>query len=242
MGACGAPKKLSETGIIIFARLDSRRLPGKALLPIQGRAMLGRVIDRAKRVEGNVPIVVATSRRSVDDAIADFARNEGVDVYRGDTNDVAKRAFECAREFGFQRFVRISGDSPFFDTALINRLVQLHLDQSLDLATNVMTRTYPPGSSIEVVATRAMQALLEATDDADDREHVTKYFYSKPGDFNIRNIAAQDGQFHDVRLVVDTPDDLQRAAWLIANAGDDPAGLAMRTYAAMSGKWPGSPA
>ncbi|HIF10537.1 MAG TPA: hypothetical protein EYQ81_12380 [Sneathiellales bacterium] len=239
MGTGGTSTQLRETGIIIFARLDSNRLPGKALLPIQGRAMLGRVIDRAKRVKANFPIVVATSSRRVDDDIANFVQNEGIAVYRGDTNDVANRAFQCAREFKFERFVRISGDSPFFDTALISRLVQLHLDGNLDLATNILTRTYPPGSSIEVIATQAMKTLLEATNDADDCEHVTKYFYNNPMDFKIADVRAGPGEFSGVSLVVDTPDDLERAVWLIANAGKDPAGLAMKTYAAMAVNWPG---
>ena len=39
-----------KVGAIIFSRMDSKRLPGKALVEIEGRSMLGRVIDRAKRI------------------------------------------------------------------------------------------------------------------------------------------------------------------------------------------------
>jgi spore coat polysaccharide biosynthesis protein SpsF len=239
MGAGGTSTQLSETGIIIFARLDSNRLPGKALLPIHGRAILGRVIDRAKRVKNNFPIVVATSSRKIDDEIADFVGREGVQLFRGATDDVAGRAYDCARHFGFRQFVRISGDSPFFDTEMVSQLVALHLADDLDLTTNVAIRTYPPGSSVEVIATAAMKKLLAATSDAEDREHVTRYFYQARDAFRVSNIAANDGQFTDVSLVVDTPDDFERAIWLVANAGDDPVGLAMEAYAALAAKWPG---
>ena len=65
------------TGLIIFARMSSSRLPGKMLLPIAGRALLGRVIDRARCVKGDRPVVVATSKEAADDAIERFARAEG---------------------------------------------------------------------------------------------------------------------------------------------------------------------
>ena len=50
-----------QTGLIIFARYDSARLPGKALRPLAGRALLGWVIDRAHQVLDNLPVMVATS-------------------------------------------------------------------------------------------------------------------------------------------------------------------------------------
>ena len=39
-----------NVGVIIFSRMDSKRLPGKALVEIGKRPMLGRVIDRANRI------------------------------------------------------------------------------------------------------------------------------------------------------------------------------------------------
>ena len=47
-------------GVIIFSRMDSNRLPGKALIDICGRSLLGRVIDRAKNIKGAERIIVAT--------------------------------------------------------------------------------------------------------------------------------------------------------------------------------------
>ncbi len=48
-------------GAIIFSRYDSSRLYGKALIDIEGRSLLGRVIDRAKLIKGVSKIIVATS-------------------------------------------------------------------------------------------------------------------------------------------------------------------------------------
>jgi len=103
-----------KIGGLIFSRFDSTRLPGKALLEINGREMLGRVIDRAKKIPGLDGIVVATTDREVDDTIAEFASKENVGCFRGSLDDVAFRAFKACESFGFSKFVRICGDRPFF--------------------------------------------------------------------------------------------------------------------------------
>ena len=61
--------KKPTIGLIIFARLNSSRLPGKALLEISGRPLLGHVIDRAKKISKQYPLVIATSNESSDDLI-----------------------------------------------------------------------------------------------------------------------------------------------------------------------------
>ena len=199
--------------------------------------MLGRVIDRARAVPGNCTVVVATSERAVDDAIADFAVAENVPVFRGATDDVAGRALACMRAFNMDRFVRISGDSPFFDTALVREFIDLHLERDVDLVTNIAERTYPPGSSVEVVSSNAMVRLIAATDDVLDREHVTRYFYNHSDEFDIHNVRAPDGRFAGIRLVVDTPEDLARAEWLATEAEGRTDVVPMESFASLAAKW-----
>lgn len=208
-------------GIVIFARLDSSRLPGKVLKPIGGRPMLGLIIDRMRRAAASGNVVVATSDRAVDDPIARFATDEGVHLFRGPCDDVAARAFQCAQANGFDRFVRISGDSPFIDPKLVDLVASAQVQSGADLATNTQVRTYPPGMSVEVVRTVAMRRLLAETDHADDREHVTRYFYRCPQGFRIVNCRAADSRYEGLRLVVDTPEDYARANWIADHLGDD---------------------
>lgn len=66
------------TGLVIFARFDSVRLPGKALADIAGQPLLGHVINRARVVAGALPIVVATTDRDTDDPIVAFADRKSV--------------------------------------------------------------------------------------------------------------------------------------------------------------------
>lgn len=210
------------SGLIVFSRLDSRRLPGKALLDLGGRPLLGRCLDRCRMISG-VPVVVATSDRPVDDDISRYCETEGVPCFRGSADNVAERAVRCAEHFSFDAFARICGDSPFFCDALVRELLDVQARTHCDVACNVFPRTYPVGASTEIVSTEAMRRLIEAPLDASDREHCTQYFYDHPDRFSIHNEVAPDPSWRSVRLAVDTPEDLRRSVRLINRLGGDPA-------------------
>ena len=202
-----------KAGVVVFARLDSTRLPRKALLDISGRTLLGRVFDRARAVAG-IPVVLATSDRPVDDPLDEAARAEGVGVFRGSVDDVACRAIACCDAFGFDVFARVCGDRPFHDPGLIEQLFAMQLRDQLDLATNAFEKSFPPGLTAEVVSVPALRRAMATSSDPEDREHVTRYFYRHPAEFRIGSLRPPAQPFPPVSLVVDTESDLARARWI----------------------------
>ena len=184
-------------------------------MPISGRPLLARVLDRLRPVEDEFPIFVATSERPVDDPIADFATQQNVTVFRGATDDVAGRILACARAHDITRLVRVSGDSPFMDPMLCRELAAAHIAGEEDLVTNVSPRSYPKGLSVEVVSTTALARAAAAMQDTSDREHVTPFMYRHPEMFSIRNHPAPNDD-SDVTLTVDTPHDHARACAIAA--------------------------
>jgi spore coat polysaccharide biosynthesis protein SpsF len=52
-------------GIVILCRFDSKRLPGKILHDINGRPIIGHIIERIRYAASNRSIVVATSNVAV---------------------------------------------------------------------------------------------------------------------------------------------------------------------------------
>ena len=190
---------------LIQARMGSSRLPGKVLRPARGRPMLSYLIERLRRAEMLSDIVVATTRDSVDDAIEDWCRSEGAACVRGEVNDVAARLLAVAEGLGAERFVRVSGDSPLLDPALVEEGCRLMAAESWDLVTNVFPRSFPTGQSVEVVRTAALRAILHEAS-VEEREHVTLFFYRNAQRFRIRNFAAP-ADWSYCRLAVDTADD-----------------------------------
>lgn len=228
-----------STGLIVFARMDSSRLPGKTLAPIGGRPLLGHVMDRCRRARALRVFVVATTERPVDGPIVAFARDEGWEVFRGATADVALRALACARAFGLDAFVRISGDSPFIDPGLIDEAVRRHETGGWDVVTDVFPRSYPPGVSVEVISTAAMERVLRETRDAEDREHVTRYVYAHPEAFRIDNVETDATRYKGVLLTVDTADDLARTRWMLGRADGVAAELELDEIVDLARRWPG---
>jgi len=223
------------TGLVIFSRLDSSRLPGKALLPFAGRALLGHVIDRVRLARRVDRVIVATSDRKTDTPIATFATAEGVAVFRGSVHDVLGRAVACARECGLDRLIRVCGDSPFMDPTLIDRMVGVHLDEGPEMTTNLFPRSFPAGMSIEVIETTALERGAAATDNPAHREHVTTYFYEHAESFRILNVDSRVENPAKTPLTVDTADDLVQANWLARHLSDPSYG--MEEVLALARQW-----
>jgi spore coat polysaccharide biosynthesis protein SpsF len=210
-----------KAGVIVFARLMSSRLPGKALLPLGGRPMVGRVIDRARRVRLARGVVLATSTDPADDRLAEFAAAEGVDVYRGPLDNVARRALDCARAHGWTAFARVCGDRPFFGPEDTDRAIACMADggDAVDLVSGALAGPVPPGLTTEVIRTGALDRMLSLTRDSNDLEHLTRYMYAHPAQFRMAGVAVT-GAGEAVRLVVDTEQDLRRARYIVDRLGD----------------------
>ena len=226
------------TVALIFARMDSRRLPGKALADLGGRPLLDRVVDRVARAQAVRGMIVATSDRLVDDPIAARARALGVDLFRGSAKDVAGRALACCAARGLDAFLRISGDSPFVAPEVIDGVCALFDAEAPDLATNVHPRSFPPGCSAEAIRVEALVRAAPEMDD-DDREHVTTRFYRDAASFRIANLLS-DVPYDGVRLTVDTEEELARARWIVAQVGPAPETRALGEIAALARAFDGT--
>ena len=117
--------------IVIPARFASSRLPGKPLLEIHGRAMILRVVDQAKKVDGFDDYCVATD----DQRIADVCLAEGIDVVMTDVNHPSgtDRLSQVAQIKGWSAediIVNVQGDEPLLPAQLVKQVAQLLEDQA----------------------------------------------------------------------------------------------------------------
>lgn len=225
------------TGVIIFSRMGSTRLPGKALCQIGDTTLLGWMLSRARQVIEAERIVIATTELAEDDAIVDFAETNEVNVFRGSSEDVAARALACAERYQLKRFARLCGDSPFFDPTIVDQLITRHIVEDLDIATNVFPRSFPAGTSVEIVAITALRRALTAMSDAADHEHMTQYFYRNPEIFTIQNLLAPDSRYTNIKLAVDTKEDLTRSRWIADRLRGNVLNASLDDIIALSTKW-----
>jgi spore coat polysaccharide biosynthesis protein SpsF len=132
------------------------------------------------------------------------------------------RAVACCRAYGFNRFARICGDRPFLPWELIETLVEMAEEQDLDLASNILERTYPSGTATEIVATRAIRRVVELSEDEEDREHVTRYIYAHPANFRIVGLRSGRPGWERFNLSLDDLSDVERTECIMARLGPRP--------------------
>jgi spore coat polysaccharide biosynthesis protein SpsF len=205
-------------GAIILARTDSRRLPRKALREVDGLPLIRYVIERAKQINCSQPLILATTDRPLDDELARYAENSGALVYRGAAADVACRALECAHCFSLDFFVRLNGDSPFLDPRLIDSSSTL-CGKDCDLISNLPCKRFPYGISVEWIRTKSLERAYPYMTEA-NKEHLTQFFYEHPNHYRICAIKKKGPSLRNVRLVVDTPEDLGMIEKLMHQLGD----------------------
>jgi spore coat polysaccharide biosynthesis protein SpsF len=193
---------------IVQARMRSSRLPGKVMLDLNGMTVLARVVQRLKRTELTGDIVVATTRHPSDDVIVNECARIGVDVFRGDEDDVLDRYYCAAQAFKADAIVRITSDCPLIEPEITGKTIQAFLDEKPDYASNTLHRTYPRGLDTEVVTLEALKEVWKMARKAYQRSHVTAFIYENPELFKLLSIRACE-DYGRQRWTLDTPEDLE---------------------------------
>ena len=106
---------------ILQARMACSRLPGKAMAPLAGEPMIWRQIERLRGARRLSRVMVATSDQACDDTFAGYLVSRGQSVFRGSATDLLDRFARCAEALApATHVVRVKGDAPFVDPALID--------------------------------------------------------------------------------------------------------------------------
>lgn len=188
--------------------MSSRRLPGKILKQLHGKPMVQYLLERVERCENHDSWVLATSTDPSDDPVEEFATQAGYPLFRGSLDDVAERCLGAAAADGADAILRLSGDSPFLDQAVIDRGAELFRTGKWDLVTNVRPRTYPPGCSVEVVGVETLKKAAESMPE-EEREHVIRALYSDSA-LTVKNYE-HHRDLSDLRLTVDDQAEFENA-------------------------------
>ncbi len=196
--------------LIIQARMQSSRLPGKVLLPLKDRPMMEWVVRRASRSRRIDECLVATTVDSSDDPIEKWCADNQVSVYRGSQYDVLDRYYQAAAGAGADHIIRVTADCPLIDPVLIDELFDLYVKEKADFAANRLPppwhRTYPIGLDTEIVSMPMLKKAWETAAEKYEREHVMPWFYDTPGRCRVF-IRDNETDYGMHRWTVDTPED-----------------------------------
>lgn len=219
-------------GIVVQARMSSTRLPGKVLRTAGGRTLLELCALRAARARNADVVVIATTERDEDEAIAAEARKLGLPCTRGSETDVLSRYHLAALDQRLEVVCRITSDCPFIDPEIVDAAFELYLSGSFEYTSNTLVRTFPRGLDVEVFGFEALQRAHREALLPEDREHVTPYFYRHPELFRLGNLTGERDLSHH-RWTVDEEDDFRFLAAVIDKLHGDPISAGYRDVLAL---------
>jgi len=192
---------------VLQARMAAGRLPGKAMATLRGEPMIIRQLERLRGARRLGKIIVATSNDASDDALAGFLVSRGYAVHRGAGADILDRIARCAEAISaVTHVVRIKGDAPFVDAAIVDEAVRLAQRSGAAYTSNRVPRTFPAGLEVEVIAANALRVAAAEVRDPMERISPTAAIRNDPARFSQANLTA--------------PRDWSRLDWRVKTAAD----------------------
>lgn len=176
-----------KIAILIQARYNSKRLPGKVCLKILDKELLLHVYKNCKK-SCLKRIYVITSENKSDKPIIDLCKKNKIRYFKGSLKNVYLRYVQAIKKFKLDGFVRITGDSPLIDYKIIDKSIKKFLLEKPDIVTNVFPRSFPIGQSVEVIDSKILVNNFKNILKKDEKEHITTYFYKNNKDFKIINL------------------------------------------------------
>lgn len=203
---------------IVNVRMESTRLPGKVLRNICGKPLLHHLLGRLAMARAVKSVVVATSTRLSNDAIAAFCAKEGFACFRGSEEDVLARTLGALQSVGAETGVVVFGDGPLIDPAIVDRVVDVYVGSKSahDFVGNDLKTTFPPGMEVEVFSLAALADADRRCIEPAIREHGTLYLRRNPQLYRLLNVDAPPSlRRPDLELEVDTEADLRVIASIL---------------------------
>jgi len=171
--------------------MGSSRFPGKVMADVGGQPALTRLLTRLRASETLDDIVLATSTDSLDDALEEWAREQGCAYWRGSEDDVLQRVVDAQKSVDGEIVVEITGDSILTDPDIIDLGVETYCHHDSDVVSNCgRVFTWPMGINVQVFSLAILDEVARTINDPAVREHVSLYFYENPERYRVLDLIA----------------------------------------------------
>lgn len=210
---------MESVRIVIQCRLNSSRLPAKALLPVADMPVFKLCALRASNT--GIDTCIATSNEAADELISQILDNCCFKVYRGPLNDVLRRFVQATADMSPEDIiVRLTADNLFPDGEFIQKLVDEFKQSGLKyLGTFSPLDGLPYGMSAEAFTVGVLREADMAAESKYDREHVTPWI-KRNYDWNIFKPGEELGDLSYLRCTIDTFEDYLRVEQVFREVND----------------------
>ena len=204
-----------KTAAFIPVRLSSTRLPGKALLKINGKPCIQYLVERIKTIKNLDEIILCTTTNSSDDEIAKFAKKMKIDVFRGSEKDILDRFKNAALKFEVENIINIDGDDIFCEPEFIQKTIDELKKNKFDY---IYWENLPLGTTPIGIKTSALIEICNLKNTGNTETGWGKFF-TETNMFNIKSMTVNKKELLDqtIRLTLDYSEDLMLFQQILNN-------------------------
>jgi len=193
--------------------MGSIRLPGKTMLTLAGKPLIVRMYERVAKSNYAGKIIVVITKEQEDDELLKICKQNNIEIFRGSTNDLLDRHYQCAKIFDADVVLKIPSDCPLIDPEIIDKVILYYINNrdKYDFVSNLHPPSYPDGNDVEVISFKVLEnAWINAKKDF-EREHTTPYIWENPDKFRIGNVVWETGLDYSMthRFTIDYKEDYE---------------------------------
>ena len=174
-----------QVGIIVQARLNSRRFPKKIIKKIfKNYTILDFLLQRLKPSRKAKKLVLAVPKSSKNQ-FDSIAKKNNFYLYKGPEKNVLKRFYNAAKYHKLDIIVRVTSDSPLMSSKIIDKSITEFIKKKVDYYNNILKPSYPLGIHLEIFKFKTLEYIFKKTKKKEHQEHVTPYIYNNKKKFKI---------------------------------------------------------
>ncbi|MDH5523665.1 MAG: N-acetylneuraminate synthase family protein [Desulfobulbaceae bacterium] len=201
----------------VIARLKSTRLTRKVLRKFHNDGMVFDLYKYVDRAQSARKTILATSYLDSDNDLVAEAESRGIQVYQGHPMIVVDRLLDIAEQEKASAVFRVTGDMPFADPVLMDRMAKMRHDYDLDY---VRVMNFPLGMSAELISTRYLQRLYQRMEDPGQSEYLGWFvMLDQETRKGCLKVEFEDRDLSQYSLTVDYQEDLDRCHRLLKAIG-----------------------
>jgi spore coat polysaccharide biosynthesis protein SpsF len=204
---------------MLQARMESSRLPGKVLLPINGKPMIEWQINRILRSNLIEKLVAVIPNNLENNVLNSVLQDLGVDVYRGSLNNVFDRFYQASKIFESRTIIRLTADCPLIMPDMIDEMIDYFIKYKPNYLCNTLVESLPDGLDIEIFESKLLQILSQDSLNKEEKENVTLKIWQNPQIFSVANFP-HNYNLGNERWTVDYAEDFQFIAEMFSYFGD----------------------
>lgn len=197
------------TVAVIQARHTSSRLPGKMILPLADIPAIAHPVQRIRAVAGIDRICVTIPEGDAQAPLVEVVeRLDGVYLSRGPEEHLLTRFVIAARETKADTVIRLWGDCPAVDPALVKFTMDAFTKEKPDWAYLNDQSGWPLGSECQVLPRELLETAASEVSGEGDLEAVHTWFDRNPKRFRKLSVRRPGGTGqHPIEILLDTPAD-----------------------------------